>query len=312
MAESCMRAAEGGLIQMIIDIHTHITDPADSKMVRALNREPFTDRAILKRMDMEGIERSVLLPIVNPENADTYGVAGNRSCREAVRRHPDRLMTFVNIDPRGFLNNPGADFSRLIRIHKDMGCIGIGEICASLPITDPRYKNLFYHAGEEKMPCLFHFSARKRGVYGILDKPGLTGLEEVLKEFPKTIFIGHAPAFWNEIDGDLKSNPKIRDSYVSGPIKKKGRLWSLFAKYSNLTADLSAGSAYNAMSRDPGVTLKFLKRFYKQIFFGTDRFTSISEPVPPIIAFIKEALASKHLTRREYTAIMGGNFKRMF
>jgi len=42
------------------------------------------------------------------------------------------------------------------------------------------------------------------------------------------------------------------------------------ADYPNLYADLSAGSGYNALTRDEEFTIGFLERNSKQILFGSD------------------------------------------
>ena len=273
---------------MIIDCHTHITFGKYPEFSKKLGLQPFTVNTLLKRMDKEGIGRSVLLPITNPENVDMFGVAGNLECVEAARRHPDRLIAFVNLDPRSMLNNPKAGLSKLLTIYRDYGCCGIGEMCAALPFTDPLYQNLFHHAGECKMPIIFHITGLSSGVYGVIDKLHLPGLEASLKAFPKTIFVGHAMAFWAEIDGNVK--PSEREIYPKLPIKKEGRLWTLLGKYPNLYGDLSAGSGFNAISRDPQVGYRFLQKFNRKLFFGTDRFTSATEPIPPILPFLSLAL----------------------
>lgn len=294
---------------MIIDIHTHITFDRYPQFIRALGRKRFNATTLLKRMDMEGIDKSVILPLANPENEDLFGVANNRECLEACRKHPDRLIPFCNIDPRSMLNTPTANLSVVMKTYKELGCRGIGEICANIPITDPRYQNLFYHAEKQKMPLLFHFTGLKKGTYGAIDKPGLPGLAASLKNFRKAIFIGHSPPFWNEIDGDLK--PGERDIYPKGPIKKQGALWKLFADNHNLYGDMSAGSAYNALTRDTGVGIKFIKRFHKQLCFGTDRFTDPKEPVPPILIFLKDLFKDKKLTRTQYDNIMYRNAQKI-
>ncbi len=292
---------------MIIDCHAHITVAGHNRFLAALARKPFTVDILLKRMDMESIERSVLLPLANPENADCFGVAGNLECVKAARRHPDRLVPFVNIDPRSMLNTPQANLSAVIKTYRDMGCRGIGEVCANLPITDPRYKNLFHHAGECGMPVLFHLTGRRRGVYGVIDEFHLPGLETALREFPATIFIGHAMAFWSEIDGRLR--PAERDGYPKGPITRHGTLWRLLDQYPNLYGDISAGSGYNAISRSPDCG--FLQRFHKKLFFGTDRFTAADEPIPRQIPFLRESRRNGTITADAYDDIMGRNFDRV-
>jgi predicted TIM-barrel fold metal-dependent hydrolase len=295
---------------MIIDIHTHITTEHCPDLVKGRGREPFTAKTLVARMDMEGIDRSVVLPLINPENIENFGVAGNHECLAACRKHRNRLIPFCNIDPRSLLNTPKADFSTLLKTYKDLGCKGIGELCANLPISHPLYKNLFHHAGIQGMPVLFHLTGMRGGTYGVIDKLHLPGLEEVLSEFPDTVFIGHAMAFWGEIDANLQV--KDREVYPKGPIKKEGRIPKLLAKYRNLYADLSAGSGYTAVSRDPDFGYRFLQKFNKKLFFGTDRFTSRHEPVPPILPFMIDALRKGRITKDAFENIMHRNFERVF
>ena len=295
---------------MIIDIHQHITYakfPQFTKVV-GCGHGSFTAKHLLKDMDKWGIDKSAVLPLANPENLDIFGGAGNQEVIAECAKHSDRLIPFCNIDPRSMLNTPKADFSVLIKVFKDLGCLGIGEVCANLPVTSPLYKNLFFHAGEENLPIIFHLSPKKGGLYGMIDKPGLPGLEEVLKEFPKTKFVGHAPAFWNEIDGNLK--PSMRNAYPTGLIKKKGSLWNLMEKYDNLYGDFSAGSGHNALTRDPKKGIDFLTKFNKKIFFGTDMFFH-KEEAPMHLTMMKEALDNKKVTKTIYENIMHKNFERV-
>lgn len=296
---------------MITDIHTHITYEKYPQFARLFNakREAFPVKALLKEMDADGIDVSVLLPLVNPENDGYFGVAGNFECLEAAKKHPDRLVAFCNIDPRCMFNTPKADLGKLIRGYKDLGCKGIGEICANIPLSTPLYRNLVYHAQKENMPMIFHFTGQNGGVYGAIDKIHFPALEKLLEEFPKAKIIGHAMAFWNEIDGNLKASQ--RETYPNSPIKKEGALFRLMEKHLNLYGDISAGSGYNALSRDPETGYKFIKKFNRQLFFGTDRFTPRYGETPPILAFMKEALAKKKITKNEYENIMHKNFKRV-
>jgi predicted TIM-barrel fold metal-dependent hydrolase len=296
---------------MIIDIHQHITYrkfPEFSK-VSEISHGQFTARDLIKDMDKWGIDKSVVLPITNPENIDLLGVAGNQEVIEECKKYPDRLIPFCNIDPRAMLNTPQADLSMLIRVFKELGCIGIGELCANLPVTSPLYKNLFYHAGKEKMPLLFHFSSKRGNIYGMIDKQGLPGLEQVLKEFPETIFIGHGPAFWNEIDGNLKRAE--RNGYPDGPIKKDGPLWRLMEKHPNLYGDFSAGSGHNALTRDPETGYRFLKKFHRKIFFGTDNFFKKKQE-PGHLTMMKNAIADRKITKSAFENITHKNFERIF
>lgn len=298
------------LARMIIDIHTHITYGKFPQFGAAFGRRPFTARTLLKRMDMEGIDASVVLPLANPENMDLFAVTGNLETIETCRRHPGRLIPFCNVDPRQGLNRPDADLSKILGVYKELGCRGIGEVCANLPITDARCRNLFRHAGEAGLPVLMHVASREGGLYGVIDGLHLPGLEQALRDFPKTIFIGHAPAFWCEIDGGV--TPEQRESYPKGPVRPGGALWRLMDAHANLYGDLSAGSAHNALNRDPEAGCRFLQRYHRRLFFGTDRFTSATEPIPPIIGLIKGALRDRRITRAAYEDIMHRNFVRVF
>ncbi|MDD5676613.1 MAG: amidohydrolase family protein [Kiritimatiellae bacterium] len=294
---------------MIIDIHAHITYGNFKIFSRLLGRKPFTVEILLKRMNSEGIDKSVLLPLINAEVLDYYGVAGNQECIEATRKYPDRLMTFCGIDPRSMMNYKKGGLSKLLAVYKKLGCIGIGEMCASIPITHRLYQNLLYVAGEENLPILFHFVSKTGLSYGAVDKLNLPGLEKMLGKFPKTIFIGHSPCFWNEI---ASVTDKERIGYVKGAIKKEGKLWRFMKNYPNLYGDISAGSGYIALSRDSAKCCKFIEKFSDRLFFGTDRFTSVDEAVPPQIGFLKESLKNKMISKTAYENITHNNFERTF
>jgi len=294
---------------MLIDVHTHITYHRFPEFVQKLNRKEFTAEILLKKMDMEGIDKSVILPLSNPENADPYGVSNIFEALEAARKYPDRLIAFCNVDPRAMMNSPEADLSKMLTIYKEMGCKGVGEVCSNIYFDDELARNFFYHCGECEMPIIFHMADRIGGVYGLVDDIYIPRLEKVLKEFPKTIFIGHAMAFWAEIDGDI--NIETRGSYPKGKIKKTGRLQELLGKYPNLYGDLSAGSGYNAISRDAEYGYKFLEEFNKKLLFGTDRFTSFDEPIPDIIPFIKNAFKENKISKEAYENITHKNTQKL-
>lgn len=44
----------------------------------------------------------------------------------------------------------------------------------------------------------------------------------------------------------------------------------LLEKYDNLYADISAGSGWNALTRDPDFTPGFVERHWRKLLFGTD------------------------------------------
>ena len=98
------------------------------------------------------------------------------------------------------------------------------------------------------------------------DEPGLPRLEQCLQDFPRCVFVGHGPGWWSAISGDDDRS----GGYPHGAIAPGGALDRLLGEYDNLYADLSAGSGYNAMTRDPGFTAGFIERHWRRLLFGTD------------------------------------------
>ena len=299
---------------MFIDIHAHITYGNYPDFCRRiLNRTGFDEKTLLKRMDREGIGRSVVLPLMNAEAVDYYGAAGNQEVLDACGRHPDRLIPFCCVEPRSLMirkekNRPDS-IKNLLSVYKDLGCRGIGEICGAIPVDDERYAVIFDAAGELNMPLLFHFQKRDGHSYGALDDFHLPGLEKMLKRFPDTVFIGHSAAFWSELSGDIPET--MREDYLTKPYAVKGRLWELFRMYPNLRGDISAGSGACAISCDPVRGPEFLETFQDQLYFGTDRFTSAEEPVPPQIPLLNNWKASGTLSSGAYEKITHRNAEKL-
>jgi len=62
---------------------------------------------------------------------------------------------------------------------------------------------------------------------------------------------------------------------------EEGIVPKLMRRYPNLYGDLSAGSGYNALARDPDYAVPFIVEFQDRLLFGTDLCTS-TQPVPQI------------------------------
>jgi len=282
----------------MIDIHAHV-GRWDRK------RTDFNENELLARMDELKIDRAVLLPSVSPESF--FEVITSREAAAIARRHPDRFIPFCNLDPRSNNNTADNDFSWILEEYRGLGCRGVGELTANLFIDDPRFKNLFYHCGKAKMPALFHLANKVGGVYGPADDLGMPRLEALLKEFPDTVFIGHAMAFWSEIDGNLKEEDRPR--YPAGKIEKPGRLVELLRRYPNLYGDLSAGSGFNAISRDPDFGRWFLEEFQDKLLFGTDLCHVGQEA--PIVPYFEQLKQNKVISLAAYEKITEMNARRL-
>jgi len=258
-----------------IDIHAHAyrNHPPQSVFV-----VPFcTPEQVLERYDAAGIDKGILLPIVNPE---VYLPQSNEEILGMARQYPDRFIPFCNIDPRAMTNSVDAPLDRLLRYYRDQGCKGIGEVMINVPIMDPMVQNLFKHAEEAGLPVIFDGSDRVGGDFGLYDDPGLPQLEHTLQRFPKLILLGHGPVFWAEI-GRLETPAErcavfrpngehVRLARPSGPIKEEGVVPKLLRRYPNLYGDLSDPNPLHALRRDPEYGPKFLTEFQDRLLFGTD------------------------------------------
>ena len=257
---------------MFIDIHGHAYRKIGPKQD---GRTHFaTPEQLLARYDELGIERACLLPLIGPE---VYLPESNEEILEICERWPDRFIPFCNIDPRVLTNSADAPLGYLLRYYKEQGCKGIGEVMPNLPFLDPLVQNLFRHTQEVGLPLIFDISTRIGGTYGLYDDAGLPQLDESLRRFPDLIILGHGPAFWAEM-GTL-DRPADRAGYPPYPIRDEGAVPRLFRRCPNLYGDLSAGSGYNALARDPEYAVRFLNEFPDRLLFGTD-ICAADHPLP--------------------------------
>jgi uncharacterized protein len=288
---------------MIIDFHNHAVD---LRLPDEMDREPVTLDHLIKRMDEEGIDKAVLMPVnVSPEIMQAPLFFSRQSDilsqLEAAASYSERLILFGNLDPRmgcygnltlNQLANPKlTDFTPFLKRFKELGCVGIGEIVSNLPVDDIRVINLFRQCGEWNMPVLFHCTGPGQGVYGLFDETGLPGLEKLLKSIPNTTVIGHAPGFWSEISGNISLENKF--VYAQGPVKKEGSLQRLLRTYENLYADISANSGFSAISRDKEYGVKFLIEFQDRILFGTDVCFADQKGRMPHLSYLRSLLEEK-------------------
>lgn len=269
----------------IIDIHLHTHFPRHPKVNRSGNYHFPSPEEIIEMMNRNGVSKAVVLPVVSPECM--YTIVTPEEVLSICALYPGRLIPFCNVDPRFMTNSPRADFMSLFAAYKELGCKGIGEYFPNIPLDDPLNMNLFRQVEEIGFPLTFHLAPQVGGYYGMYDEPGLPRLEKVLKQFPKLIFLGHSQVFWAEM-GPLK-DPEERKGYPKGPILKDGRVVELMRKYPNLHGDLSAGSGYNAISRDPEFGYRFLEEFQDRLYWGTDiDVLPLDLPIVPYFRKLKE------------------------
>ncbi len=259
---------------MFIDIHGH----AYKRPYPGWGGKPVfsTPEQLLVKYERFGIEKAALLPLVSPE---VYLPQSNEEILEITEKYPDRFIPFCNIDPRAVTNTANAPLGYLLEHYKNCGCKGIGEVMPNIPFLHPMALNLFHHVEKAGLPLIFDITTRVGGAYGLYDDQGLPQFEQCLRMFPKLKFLGHGPPFWAEI-AELET-PADRSTYPMYPVKKEGVVPKLLRRYPNLYGDLSAGSGYIALARDPEYAARFLTEFQDKLFFGTDICGNDQDPLLP-------------------------------
>ncbi len=227
----------------VLDIHLH--------MRRDLRQSPQQDvDANLTHIDGCGVQKAILLARSN---------ATDRA-KAVLDKYPGRFVWSAATD----ITQPDAE--ETLRKAVGLGAIGLGELKAHVAADGPELRRLYSLAAELNVPILIHFQEvphyEGEGTYGT----GFKNFAAVLKAYPKTRFVGHADAFWANIDASYANEA----AYPTGPVKRGGVTDKLLGDYPNLFADMSANSGNNALSRDPEFTADFLKRHQDKLIFGSD------------------------------------------
>ena len=232
------------------------------------------------------------MAVETPEEVDFY--VTTRDVLRLTKNHRDRLQPLCAVDPRH--RYPGEfDPYPIIEHYVDQGSVGLGENLCGLPVDDPLQQRVYESCDRLGLPVVMHFDH-----WINRDQPGLTGLENMLTIYQNVRFVGHAQYFWREISAQV--DPDV--DFPAGAVVPGGRIEELFGRHPNLYADLSAGSGYGAITRDPEFGLAFMERWKHRLMFGTD--TVNSRPTefgsivgnPPILDFIQSADLSEDTVER--------------
>lgn len=179
---------------------------------------------------------------------------------DAIRQHADHLTWAVSTD----ITAAGAADRLTAAIRQ--GAVGFGEMKFHLAADAPEFQRAYAMAADLGVPILVHFQEVPHfdgeGVFAT----GFKTFDAMLRKFPKTTFVGHADAFWANVDAKYANEA----AYPTGPIARGGVTDRLLGDYANLFGDLSANSGNNAMSRDPDLTRDFLRRHQDKLIFGSD------------------------------------------
>mgnify|MGYP001219933084 FL=1 len=259
---------------MIIDVHNHPDWHGHD-----LNR-------FLDNMKRYNIDKTWLLSWECP--ADEYDPHYISCTPEVGPRGPvpfTRCISYAERAPEKFVLGYAPDPRRPEAIDQLQAAISIygvrvyGELKLRMMYDNPDAIRMFRFCGEKGLPVVVHidyeFSTNNRYPrpswwYG----GGIEAFERAIKSCPETIFIGHAPGFWAHISGDNQYN---KTSYPTGKVVPGGKLIEMLHKYPNLYCDISAGSGYNALKRDPDFAKKFLIEFQDRILYGRDYFDNIHQ-----------------------------------
>jgi len=279
----------------LIDMHMHVG------RLYTTETEPLTPEFLLEFMDRNGIERAALHPIESPEEAHYY--VTTEYVLEVCRRRPGRFIPLCNVDPRIGDKDNGHTLRARLTECKQAGCKGYGEAMSGLAIDEEHLQSVYALCGELALPIIFHMDGERN-----MDEKGFPRLEHMLREFPDTIFIGHGQHFWAEISGDVA--PDQFGGYPTGPIVQGGSILRLLEQYPNLYADISAGSALNALTRDRQFGWRFLERFQDKLLFATDLCRRVREV--PNVAYFVSAGREGRLSPAAYRKIARDNAIRIF
>ena len=233
-----------------IDIHAHaiITKCPNLDFVGLPTPENLLDTYA-----KYGISQGVLLPLTSPEGRNF--ISTTESVEAIAAKYPDNFFWAIGLDPRMLRNTPASDFGGLLEYYKSHGAKSVGEMTANLNFDDPLYDNMLAQCAEHDLPVTVHMSPAIGLDYGVVDDPGLPRLEKMLKKYPKLKIFGHSTFFWDHMTVN-KAQP--------------GRVHELMGKYDNLYCDISAGSGFNALTKNEEIGLDFLEAFQDRIMFGCD------------------------------------------
>ena len=219
-------------------------------------------------------------------------------CLAYKQAAPEKFVLCYAPDPR--LPEAIDQLDAAIQIH---GVRVYGEMKLRMMYDDLDALRLFHFCGARNVPVLVHLDyaidtgskyPRPNWWYG----GGMEPFERAVRACPETTFIGHSSGFWAHISGDDLAHIEL---CPTGEVLPGGKVPQMFRDYPNLYADLSAVSAYIALTRDLAFTKDFLIEFQDRILFGRDCFDNR----------MQELLNSLALPEEVLTKIYAGNALRL-
>jgi predicted TIM-barrel fold metal-dependent hydrolase len=265
----------------IIDIHqhTHYSGRGDEDLVAHQRTMGVTKTVLLPAGSKYGLE------------ADAWG---NDTVVALAKKYPGEFYFFANELP------DIPETRAVIEKYLKMGAIGIGEQKFEVESDSKHVELIATIAREYDAPVLMHF---QHGKYNT----AFSRFHKILEKFPKVNFIGHAQTWWGNID----RNHDQTVMYPKTKVTPGGVTDRLLSDYSNMYADLSAGSGLNALLRDEDHAREFIKRHQDKLLYGSDcsdRFGAGEKcSGSQQLATIKRLSPSEEVTRK----ILCGNARRV-
>lgn len=259
---------------------------------------------LLAVMDVNDVEIAVLMS--GGETAcGKDPVVTNEQCVQICKKAPGRLHWMCNIDARD-----ATTVAQRLETCRMQGAVGVGELAVNEWLDSAICRSVLDAAEQLHLPVVFHMSPEPGFNYGVCDRPGLPLLEQALKTHPRLTLVGHSQPFWIEISADAPTQTQERNGIGSGPVVRGGRVEQLMDRYENLYGDLSAYSAYCALTRDEEYGLWFLHRYADRLFFATDCLNRYT--VPPLGKQLEAWMQSGRLSGEDYEKICRKNAERVY
>lgn len=276
----------------IIDIHQHV------------NYHGRQNAAMIAHQRAMGVSKSVLLPAGSEltrgsthqgkSNGLAVRVFGPDAARRVAMELPGEFVWFANEVPD--LESTKAELEKWLKA----GAAGIGEQKFAVECDGREMRLVYDIARAFGVPVLIHFQHQ---TYNF----GFERFHKILESYPEVTFFGHAQTFWGNIDA--KHVPT--DLYPKGKVTHGGLTDRWLADYPNLYGDLSAGSALNALTRDPEHAAAFLNRHAGKLCYASDCADTVGNGEKCSGAGMRDEIR-KHLTDAASRAkIFSGNAKRL-
>jgi predicted TIM-barrel fold metal-dependent hydrolase len=237
----------------IIDIHQHT------------NYGHRTDDQLVAHQRKMGVTKTNLLPGapgmgVPDISSRAVNIGENDTCINLSRRYPKEFVYFANARPD--LPTTREVLEKTLK----MGALGIGEQKFHVDCDSSYMQLVFTIAQEHRVPVTIHLQHDTFNLH-------IERLHTMLDKFPGVKFIGHAQAWWSNID----RNSDQATEYPTGKVTSGGISDRLLSDYPNMYGDLSAKSGLNSMLRDEDHARDFLKRHQDKLMFGSDCTDSLGE-----------------------------------